>query len=194
MFISVLDLFKIGLGPSSSHTMGPLTAASRFRQEVEEYLRTEVVSEALRIKVQLFGSLAWTGKGHQSDTAVLLGLHGYDNRMAAGESITVGWEEQIEDLSKKDRLDFSTGSSFGSSFDAPLLLPLMLPPGCQLREPPSHFSCRKISVLRQGSQRESIPTACFLLCGRMGVAPLGSAGPTIPSGGASSSPRANSRT
>jgi L-serine dehydratase len=70
---SVFDLFKIGVGPSSSHTMGPMTAACSF----VERLRGEGLLERVeRIEVDLYGSLALTGKGHATDRAVLLGLSG----------------------------------------------------------------------------------------------------------------------
>jgi len=79
MFLSVFELFKIGIGPSSSHTMGPMVAASRFLNEIKhgEWPRREgdVVS---RIAVSLHGSLAFTGKGHATDNAVILGLCGHD--------------------------------------------------------------------------------------------------------------------
>jgi len=73
MTISVFDLFKIGIGPSSSHTVGPMVAANKF---VESLLGEQRGSEIVRIKVELFGSLGATGKGHGSDKAVLLGLQG----------------------------------------------------------------------------------------------------------------------
>lgn len=77
MFLSVFDLFKIGIGPSSSHTMGPMTAASRFLEEIagSDWPRPAgaVVS---RICASLHGSLAFTGVGHGSDRAVILGLAG----------------------------------------------------------------------------------------------------------------------
>lgn len=66
--ISVFELFKIGIGPSSSHTVGPMVAARRFRHGLP--------AGACRVTVELFGSLAWTGKGHGSDHAVCLGLLG----------------------------------------------------------------------------------------------------------------------
>ena len=69
--ISAFDLFKIGIGPSSSHTVGPMIAAGMFRNE----LAVATVSPA-RITVELFGSLAWTGHGHGSDIAICLGLLG----------------------------------------------------------------------------------------------------------------------
>ncbi len=73
MHISVFDIFKIGIGPSSSHTVGPMRAARRFAERLDadgELARTASV------KVELFGSLGHTGKGHGSDKAVLLGLEG----------------------------------------------------------------------------------------------------------------------
>ncbi|HCR1524248.1 TPA: L-serine ammonia-lyase [Pseudomonas aeruginosa] len=73
MSLSVFDLFKIGIGPSSSHTVGPMRAAARFA----EGLRREGLLEATAsVKVELYGSLGATGKGHGSDKAVLLGLEG----------------------------------------------------------------------------------------------------------------------
>src|SRR4051812_28522054 len=71
--VSVFDLFKIGIGPSSSHTMGPMTAAYRFIREVEERGQLAKVTS---VTVDLYGSLALTGKGHATDTAVTLGLAG----------------------------------------------------------------------------------------------------------------------
>jgi L-serine dehydratase len=70
---SVFDLFKIGVGPSSSHTMGPMTAACRF---VEALSQKALIERADRVLAELYGSLALTGKGHATDRAVLLGLSG----------------------------------------------------------------------------------------------------------------------
>jgi len=73
MALSVFDLFKIGIGPSSSHTVGPMRAAARF---VEGLRDDGLLAATERLKVELYGSLGATGKGHGSDTAVLLGLEG----------------------------------------------------------------------------------------------------------------------
>jgi L-serine dehydratase len=73
MSLSVLDLFKIGIGPSSSHTVGPMRAAARFAEGLS---RTALLDATASIKVELYGSLGATGKGHGSDKAVLLGLEG----------------------------------------------------------------------------------------------------------------------
>lgn len=72
--ISVFDLFKIGIGPSSSHTVGPMVAANQFLQSLEQQFDLTTVK---RIEIELFGSLAATGKGHATDTAILLGLQGH---------------------------------------------------------------------------------------------------------------------
>ncbi|MCB1734125.1 MAG: L-serine ammonia-lyase [Gammaproteobacteria bacterium] len=73
MAISAFDLFKIGIGPSSSHTVGPMRAAGRFLDGLREHGH---LSGTHRIEVQLYGSLGATGKGHGSDKAVILGLLG----------------------------------------------------------------------------------------------------------------------
>ena len=73
MHISVFDIFKIGIGPSSSHTVGPMRAARRFAERLEA---EGIVPQLAAIKVELFGSLGFTGKGHGSDKAIILGLEG----------------------------------------------------------------------------------------------------------------------
>jgi L-serine dehydratase len=73
MAVSVFDLFKIGIGPSSSHTVGPMRAASRFAGRLEE---RGVLARVARLRGELFGSLAHTGRGHGTDKAVLLGFEG----------------------------------------------------------------------------------------------------------------------
>ncbi|MBD8492889.1 L-serine ammonia-lyase [Pseudomonas syringae] len=73
MAISVFDLFKIGVGPSSSHTVGPMRAAALFVQGLREHGQLESIE---RIEVRLYGSLSATGIGHGSDNAVIMGLMG----------------------------------------------------------------------------------------------------------------------
>ncbi|MEU8343512.1 L-serine ammonia-lyase [Actinomadura meyerae] len=73
MAISVFDLFKIGIGPSSSHTGGPMAAAHRFARGLE---RDGLLEKTASVQVVLYGSLGLTGKGHGSDKAVILGLEG----------------------------------------------------------------------------------------------------------------------
>ena len=70
MDMSVFDLFKIGIGPSSSHTVGPMVAARRF------LLDSAPLDDVIEVKAELYGSLALTGIGHATDKAVILGLMG----------------------------------------------------------------------------------------------------------------------
>jgi L-serine dehydratase len=75
MALSAFDLFSIGIGPSSSHTVGPMRAARRFIDSLSE---ASLLVRTARIRTELFGSLGATGHGHGSDKAVLLGLEGED--------------------------------------------------------------------------------------------------------------------
>jgi L-serine dehydratase len=103
--ISVFDIFKIGVGPSSSHTLGPWRAAQKFVQSLQEANRLDSV---VNLKVLLYGSLAKTGKGHGTDIAVLLGLSGDDpvtlevekinskiEEVAAGKMLNVGGVHKV---------------------------------------------------------------------------------------------------
>jgi len=73
MTISIFNLFSIGIGPSSSHTVGPMKAAKEFVELLE---KNQLLNQVQQLKVELFGSLAFTGKGHGTDGAILLGLEG----------------------------------------------------------------------------------------------------------------------
>jgi L-serine dehydratase len=73
MHISVFDLFKVGIGPSSSHTVGPMVAAHRFATGLAA---AGLLEQVRGVTVELFGSLGFTGRGHGSDVAVMLGLEG----------------------------------------------------------------------------------------------------------------------
>lgn len=73
--IRVFDLFKIGVGPSSSHTVGPMVAANQFLQQLQA---KHGLNDVIHIGIDLYGSLAATGKGHATDTAILLGLLGHE--------------------------------------------------------------------------------------------------------------------
>jgi L-serine dehydratase len=103
MAVSVFDLFKIGIGPSSSHTVGPMRAARLFG----ERLRREGHMDAVdRVQVKLYGSLGATGKGHGTDVAVLLGLSGHDPETVPIDDVpallaTVRAEQSLELVGKK---------------------------------------------------------------------------------------------
>ncbi len=83
--ISVFDMLKIGVGPSSSHTLGPWRGAERFLNELREL---DIFNTVTRVKIDLYGSLSLTGKGHATDLAVMLGLSGADPEYIPIESIS----------------------------------------------------------------------------------------------------------
>jgi L-serine dehydratase len=108
MAISVFDLFKIGIGPSSSHTVGPMRAARLFTRALEQHGQMAVVA---RMRVALYGSLGATGKGHGSDKAVLLGLAGHEPDTVDVEQIPV----ILESIRSTGTIQLS--SSHGIPFD-----------------------------------------------------------------------------
>jgi L-serine dehydratase len=104
--ISVFDIFKIGIGPSSSHTLGPWKAAQQFVQSLQQ---KNILQDVIAIEILLYGSLAKTGKGHGTDIAVQLGLSGHDpvsfdvNNIAAAindimklNEIVLGGKHEVE--------------------------------------------------------------------------------------------------
>ncbi len=103
MAVSVFDLFKIGIGPSSSHTVGPMRAARLFMQRL---LAEGVLARTARIRCELFGSLGATGKGHGSDKAVILGLAGHDPETVDVEAIPA----LLQSVRSQARLRFVQGS------------------------------------------------------------------------------------
>jgi L-serine dehydratase len=99
-FISVFDMLKIGVGPSSSHTLGPWRAAQQWIQSLKEI---NCFSKVDRVKVDLYGSLSLTGKGHATDLAIQLGLSGQDP-----ETIDVSEIENIiQDISTFKKIQFA---------------------------------------------------------------------------------------
>ncbi len=74
MYLGISDIYKIGIGPSSSHTFGPMVAALRFINEIK---KLGVLPSLKKIKIELYGSLGLTGRGHLSDYVIILGLSGY---------------------------------------------------------------------------------------------------------------------
>ena len=101
MFLSVFDLFKIGVGPSSSHTMGPMVAARRFLLEIRDGDWPRPSGAVVhRLSASLHGSLAFTGKGHASDRAIVLGFAGCEpNTLNPDDAITI-----LEKISKTQSL------------------------------------------------------------------------------------------
>ena len=107
--ISVFDLFKIGIGPSSSHTVGPMIAANLF---LTSLLKQTALTTIKNIEIELYGSLAATGKGHATDTAIYLGLLGHtpstiDTRLT-GEYLAPIFTDKQLNLSGKHIIDFDS--------------------------------------------------------------------------------------
>ena len=113
MSISVFDVFKIGIGPSSSHTVGPMVAARRFLAD----LATDgLLDSVAQVSVQLYGSLALTGKGHGTDKAILLGLSGETPREVNPDAV----EPLLERIRSQGRLSLLGDREI--DFDEPMNL------------------------------------------------------------------------
>jgi len=91
--ISMFDLFSIGIGPSSSHTVGPMRAGAIFVQDLRE---SGLLISVSKIKLALYGSLAATGKGHMTPQALLLGLEGADCETVDTESVPIRYDEIVK--------------------------------------------------------------------------------------------------
>jgi L-serine dehydratase len=111
MFISVLELFKIGVGPSSSHTLGPMIAAYDFIEKIKRGNFTDKSLVGAWVRCVLKGSLAFTGKGHSTDRAVALGLQGYLPSNLADKDVPVLvpqiWGTDHLDIDTTRRISFS---------------------------------------------------------------------------------------
>ena len=97
MHISVFDIFKIGIGPSSSHTVGPMRAAKRFAERLGA---DDQLARVASVKVELFGSLGFTGRGHGTDKALLLGLEGDEPATVDVDSVAA----RVANTSKTKRI------------------------------------------------------------------------------------------
>ena len=115
MAISVFDLFKVGIGPSSSHTVGPMRAAKLF---VDSLVQSGSLQHTARVKAQMYGSLGATGKGHGTPKAVLLGLEGELPETVDVPSI----DSRVATITSKRRLLLGGGHSIGFDPDADLIL------------------------------------------------------------------------
>ena len=136
MAVSTFDLYKIGIGPSSSHTVGPMRAAARF---VEHHLVEEGrVQDVARVRAEVFGSLALTGRGHGTDKAVLMGLEGHmpnqidpdiipdalerirgSRRIRLHGNHEIAFNEKTDlIMNKRQKLPFHTNGMRFSAFDA----------------------------------------------------------------------------
>ncbi|MBC7666033.1 MAG: L-serine ammonia-lyase [Caulobacter sp.] len=135
MAVSVFDLFKIGIGPSSSHTVGPMRAARIF---VARLAHEGTLARTARVKAELYGSLGATGKGHGSDKAVLLGLAGHEpdtvdieqvpalldairmqRRVTLNGSHEIGFDESTDlVMHRRETLPFHANGMRFTAFDA----------------------------------------------------------------------------
>ncbi|MBJ7549884.1 L-serine ammonia-lyase [Marinomonas ostreistagni] len=115
MSISVFDLFKIGIGPSSSHTVGPMAAAADFAQTLLERKLTEGTA---RVLVELYGSLSATGKGHGTDHAVIMGLMGERPHSINPDCVTA----RIEALMSSQRLVLASEHNIEFIWERDMLL------------------------------------------------------------------------
>ncbi|WP_374292779.1 L-serine ammonia-lyase [Paenirhodobacter enshiensis] len=114
MFLSVFDVFKVGVGPSSSHTMGPMVAGGRFLD-----LLARSPFRAARVRARLYGSLAFTGKGHATDRATILGLAGFlpESYEATRAEAVLAENRQTGRLSPEGIYDFAFDPSADLIFD-----------------------------------------------------------------------------
>jgi L-serine dehydratase len=127
---SLFDLYKIGVGPSSSHTMGPMRAACRFARELEP---AGLLERTARTQVDLYGSLALTGLGHGTDRAILLGLAG--NEPASIDPAAI--EASVAAIRASRRMELAGKSrfEFDEARDVLFHRDRMFPPGAQTRHP-----------------------------------------------------------
>ena len=118
--ISVFDMFKVGIGPSSSHTVGPMKAGKQFADELVE---KGLISRVTRVSVDVYGSLSLTGKGHHTDIAIIMGLAGnlpatVDIDGIAGfirdveetERLSLANDQQTVDFPREGGMNFHTGN------------------------------------------------------------------------------------
>lgn len=115
MATSVFELFKIGIGPSSSHTVGPMRAARKFAQSLKD---TGILKRVFTVKTELFGSLGATGKGHGCDKAVVLGLKGeWADRVNPDQ---IG--DMLEEVKQSGRLNLLGSRDIAYAFDKDIIM------------------------------------------------------------------------
>jgi L-serine dehydratase len=121
MTISVFDLFSVGIGPSSSHTVGPMRAAKRFVSDLEHI---NAVAHVGSVRVDLFGSLAATGAGHGTMTAILLGLEGHAPETLENDVM----EQRIDAMRSSRHIRFASSHDIALAEDDMVLHPLTVLP------------------------------------------------------------------
>ncbi len=133
MHISSFDIFKIGIGPSSSHTVGPMRAAKRFAEAVQQAGDGLAVTS---VRVELFGSLGHTGRGHGTDRAVILGLQGEEPATVDIDSV----EKRIEAIAQAQRITLVGGREVGFNVDTQIVFH-------RLKKLPLHSNGMRFSAL-----------------------------------------------
>ncbi|KQN86616.1 serine dehydratase beta chain [Arthrobacter sp. Leaf69] len=121
MAVGVFDLFSIGIGPSSSHTVGPMRAAAVFAEELKALGK---LAEVASLRVDLFGSLAATGHGHGTMTAILLGLEGFHPELILPEEV----EERLAAIAETGKLQLAGSVQLPYGVKDMILRPLTILP------------------------------------------------------------------
>ena len=136
MAVSTFDIYKIGIGPSSSHTVGPMRAAARFVQR--RLAEPGLLPQVARVRAEVFGSLALTGRGHGTDKALLMGLEGHQphlidpdlipdalarirahKRILLGGTHAIAFDEKRDlAMNKRQKLPYHTNGMRFAAFDA----------------------------------------------------------------------------
>lgn len=118
MYISTLELFRIGIGPSSSHTMGPMVAAAAFMESARAWLATHGAPAGVRLRCTLKGSLAFTGRGHGTDRAIALGSHGHS---PAGLATCDDIDAVLAEIRKGTGIDSGAGCTIAFTPDTDIV-------------------------------------------------------------------------
>ena len=139
MSLSVFDIFKVGIGPSSSHTMGPMRAAREFAIGLE---RDGLLTQTEQIAVRLYGSLALTGAGHGTDRAVLAGLEGCEPETVDPDSI----DPLLQRIRSSGRIELLGKHAIG--FDEPMQLLFMYH-----ERLPRHSNGMRFTALAAGNRK-----------------------------------------
>src|ERR1041384_5794337 len=138
MTLSVFDIFKIGIGPSSSHTMGPMRAAREFALDLKN---EGLLGRTQQVIVRLYGSLALTGHGHGTDRAILLGLEGAEPESVDPDS----FEPTVKRIRSSGLINLV--GKHETAFDEPMQLLFM-----RTERLPHHSNGMRFTALDEGAQ------------------------------------------
>src|SRR5262245_53601174 len=139
MTLSVFDIFKVGIGPSSSHTMGPMRAAREFALELKQ---EGLLGRTQQVIVRLYGSLALTGHGHGTDRAILLGLEGAEPETVDPDS----FEPTVKRIRSTGRINLLGERE--TAFDEPMQLLFM-----RTERLPHHSNGMRFTALGEGGAK-----------------------------------------